>query len=49
MIDPGLEAGLVADIQKYLEDLINAGLRQRLISLIKVWNFEKWLLSQYAF
>ncbi|KAK8343859.1 hypothetical protein V6Z11_A07G042400 [Gossypium hirsutum] len=41
VIDPGLEAGLVADIQKYLEDLINAGLRQRLISLIKELNREE--------
>ncbi|KAK3002877.1 hypothetical protein RJ639_020134 [Escallonia herrerae] len=35
VLDQGLEADLVADIQKYLEDLINAGLRQRLITLIK--------------
>ncbi|KAH1131571.1 hypothetical protein J1N35_002949 [Gossypium stocksii] len=41
VIDPGLEAGLVAEIQKYLEDLINAGLRQRLISLIKELNREE--------
>lgn len=39
VLDSGLEADLVADIQKYLEDLINAGLRQRLISLIKVLTF----------
>lgn len=36
MLDQGLEVDLVSDIQKYLEDLISAGLRQRLISLIKV-------------
>ena len=36
VLDQGLEADLVADIQKYLEDLINTGLRQRLISLMKV-------------
>ncbi|KAE8687444.1 hypothetical protein F3Y22_tig00111016pilonHSYRG00044 [Hibiscus syriacus] len=41
VLDQGLEAGLVADIQKYLEDLINAGLRQRLISLIKELNREE--------
>ncbi|KAE8668521.1 NUP205 protein [Hibiscus syriacus] len=41
VLDQGLEAGLVADIQKYLEDLINAGLRQRLISLIKELNWEE--------
>ncbi|KAK2966312.1 hypothetical protein RJ640_018123 [Escallonia rubra] len=35
VLDQGLEVDLVADIQKYLEDLINAGLRQRLITLIK--------------
>lgn len=37
MLDQGLEVDLVADIQKYLEDLISSGLRQRLISLIKVF------------
>ena len=36
VLDQGLEADLVVDIQKYLEDLINTGLRQRLISLMKV-------------
>ncbi|XWS17148.1 hypothetical protein CRYUN_Cryun33cG0043500 [Craigia yunnanensis] len=41
VLDQGLEADLVADIQKYLEDLINAGLRQRLISLIKEHNREE--------
>lgn len=35
VLDQGLEADIVSDVQKYLEDLINAGLRQRLISLIK--------------
>ncbi|XVF88378.1 hypothetical protein PTKIN_Ptkin19aG0046000 [Pterospermum kingtungense] len=41
VLDQGLEADIVADIQKYLEDLINAGLRQRLISLIKELNQEE--------
>ncbi|XP_021276501.1 nuclear pore complex protein NUP205 isoform X2 [Herrania umbratica] len=41
VLDQGLEADLVADIQKYLEDLISAGLRQRLISLIKELNREE--------
>lgn len=36
VLDPGLDDDLVSDIQKYLEDLLNSGLRQRLISLIKV-------------
>lgn len=45
VLDSGLEADLVADIQKYLEDLINAGLRQRLISLIKVLTF----VARYLF
>lgn len=36
VLDQGLEPDLVADIQKILEDLINAGVRKRLISLIKV-------------
>lgn len=39
MLDQGLETELVADIQKYLEDLISSGLRERLISLIKVFGF----------
>lgn len=36
VLDQGLGEDIMADIQKYLEDLINAGLRQRLITLIKV-------------
>ncbi|KAG6771823.1 hypothetical protein POTOM_023215 [Populus tomentosa] len=36
VLDRGLEDDIISDIQKYLEDLINGGLRQRLISLIKV-------------
>lgn len=36
VLDQGLEADLVADIEKYLEDLFESGLRQRLITLIKV-------------
>lgn len=36
VLDQGLEADSVLDIQKYLEDLIGTGLRQQLISLIKV-------------
>ncbi|XP_028801287.1 nuclear pore complex protein NUP205-like [Neltuma alba] len=35
VLDQGLEEDLLSDIQKYLEDLINTGLRQRFISLIK--------------
>lgn len=38
VLDQGLDVDLVADIQKYLEHLIRAGLRQRLISLIKELN-----------
>ncbi|CAK9178143.1 unnamed protein product, partial [Ilex paraguariensis] len=37
----GLGADFVAVIRKYLEDLINAGLRQRLILLIKELNREE--------
>lgn len=39
VLDQGLQADLVADIQSYLEDLITSGLRQRLVSLIKVFIF----------
>lgn len=35
----GLEADLVSEVQSYLEDLIGSGLRQRIISLIKVLTF----------
>ncbi|KDO80264.1 hypothetical protein CISIN_1g0001931mg, partial [Citrus sinensis] len=35
VLDQGLEEDIVVDIQKYLEDLVNTGLRQRLISLMK--------------
>ncbi|KAM2193483.1 hypothetical protein COP1_026252 [Malus domestica] len=41
VLDQGLEADLVSDIQEYLENLINNGLRQRLISLIKELNREE--------
>ncbi|XP_024980449.1 nuclear pore complex protein NUP205 isoform X1 [Cynara cardunculus var. scolymus] len=41
VLDQGLEADLLADILKYVEDLINNGLRQRLISLIKELNREE--------
>lgn len=41
VLDQGLETDLLADIQKYLEDLIGAGVRQRLISLIKELNREE--------
>jgi len=36
VLDQGLQDDILVDIQKYLEDLISSGLRQRLISLIKV-------------
>lgn len=36
VLDQGLEDDILVEIQKYLEDIINSGLRQRLISLIKV-------------
>ncbi|XP_022143113.1 nuclear pore complex protein NUP205 [Momordica charantia] len=41
VLDQGLEAGLISDIQRHLEDLINNGLRQRLITLIKELNREE--------
>lgn len=41
VLDQGLDADLVADIQKHLEDLFSSGLRQRLISLIKELNREE--------
>ncbi|KAJ8436841.1 hypothetical protein Cgig2_026165 [Carnegiea gigantea] len=41
VLDQGVEGDLVADIQKYLEDLINSGLRQRLINLLKELNREE--------
>ncbi|KAL2929631.1 hypothetical protein RDABS01_035041 [Bienertia sinuspersici] len=41
VLDQDIEGDLVADIQKYLEDLINVGLRQRLINLIKELNLEE--------
>lgn len=41
VLDQGLEPDLVADIQRFLDDLINAGVRKRLISLIKELNREE--------
>ncbi|KAI5441240.1 nuclear pore complex protein NUP205 isoform X1 [Lathyrus oleraceus] len=41
VLDQGLEDDILVDIQKYLEDVINSGLRQRLISLIKELNREE--------
>ncbi|PHT52263.1 Nuclear pore complex protein [Capsicum baccatum] len=41
VLDQGLEPDLVADIQRFLDDLINAGVRRRLISLLKELNLEE--------
>ncbi|XP_018439961.1 nuclear pore complex protein NUP205 isoform X1 [Raphanus sativus] len=41
VMDQGVEPDLIADIQGLLEDLIKAGLRQRLINLIKELNREE--------
>ncbi|XP_004515149.1 nuclear pore complex protein NUP205 isoform X2 [Cicer arietinum] len=41
VLDQGLEDDILVEIQKYLEDIINSGLRQRLISLIKELNREE--------
>ncbi|XP_020088373.1 nuclear pore complex protein NUP205 isoform X2 [Ananas comosus] len=41
VLDQGLDGGLVADIQKHMEDLFSSGLRQRLIMLIKELNREE--------
>ncbi|CAF2164026.1 unnamed protein product [Brassica napus] len=41
VMDQGVEPDLIADIQGLLEDLIKAGLRQRLITLIKELNREE--------
>ncbi|XP_065016073.1 nuclear pore complex protein NUP205-like isoform X2 [Musa acuminata AAA Group] len=41
VLDQGLDADLVAVIQKHLEDILNSGLRQRLIMLIKELNREE--------
>ncbi|KAL2340478.1 hypothetical protein Fmac_008418 [Flemingia macrophylla] len=41
VLDQGLQDDILIDIQKYLEDLISSGLRQRLISLIKELNREE--------
>ncbi|XP_020571514.1 nuclear pore complex protein NUP205-like [Phalaenopsis equestris] len=41
VLDNGLEADTLADIQKYLEELFDSGLRQRLIALIKELNREE--------
>ncbi|CAI9100148.1 OLC1v1037088C1 [Oldenlandia corymbosa var. corymbosa] len=35
VLDQGLDVDLLADVQRYLEDLITGGVRQRLLSLIK--------------
>ncbi len=36
MLDEELDPNLVADVQNYVEKLLDSGLRSRLISLIKV-------------
>ncbi|CAN4094283.1 unnamed protein product [Withania somnifera] len=41
VLDQGLEPDLVEDIQRFLDDLVNAGVRKRLISLIKELNLEE--------
>lgn len=47
VLDQGLEADLVSTIQRYLEDLIASGLRQRIVSLIKVWPFPSIYLYEW--
>ncbi|MQL73491.1 hypothetical protein Taro_005839 [Colocasia esculenta] len=41
VLDQGLEADIVDDIQKHLEDLMTSGLRQRLATLVKELNREE--------
>ncbi|WOL09223.1 nuclear pore complex protein [Canna indica] len=41
VLDQGLDADLISEIQKHLEDIFNYGLRQRLITLIKELNREE--------
>ncbi|KAH7657158.1 nuclear pore complex protein Nup205 protein [Dioscorea alata] len=41
VLDQGLETDLLSDVQKYLEELFNSGLRQRLLLLIKELNREE--------
>ncbi|EXB30379.1 hypothetical protein L484_001746 [Morus notabilis] len=43
VLDQGLDVDLLCDVQKYLEDLMSSGLRQRLILLIKVLHNDKYL------
>ena len=47
VLDQGLDADLLSDIQKYLEDLISSGLRQRLISLLKVCTFAIFFFADF--
>lgn len=47
VLDQGLEDDLVADIQKHLEELFDSGIRQRLITLIKVRSFSMRLFSSF--
>ncbi|EPS70813.1 hypothetical protein M569_03947, partial [Genlisea aurea] len=35
VLDQGIEADILSDVQSYVEDIINSGFRQRLIVLIK--------------
>ncbi|CAH9088046.1 unnamed protein product [Cuscuta europaea] len=41
VLDQGVDVDLVADLYRYLEDLINGGVRKRLITLIKELNREE--------
>ncbi|VFQ73605.1 unnamed protein product [Cuscuta campestris] len=41
VLDQGHDANLVADLLRYMEDLMNGGVRQRLITLIKELNREE--------
>ncbi|RAL44221.1 hypothetical protein DM860_016467 [Cuscuta australis] len=41
VLDQGHDADLVADLLRYMEDLMNGGVRQRLITLIKELNREE--------
>lgn len=48
VLDQGLEADLIADIQKNLEDLLHSGLRQRLINLTKVFISYSYILKAFG-
>lgn len=48
-LDQGLDADLMSEIEDQMQPLLNDGLRQRIITLVKVGPDETWIYLMHAF